>query len=680
MHYAVGDLISFSGHATDLQDGIEPDSQLHWQAILHHCYNPDSCHTHFIEGWDGVASGSFIAPDHEYPSYVELQLTANDSSGASATTSVRLDPQTVPVTFTSNPSGMLTQVGSASGVTPFTTTMVANASDTVSALSPQAVGATTYTFSSWSDGGSQTHIISAPTTATTFTATYAPGGTLPDLTGSVNDSLGRPVAGATVTLTPDGRSVTTDGSGHYTITGVNAGNYTVTASLTTTVCASSASAPVTMSGAQNVTLTLTQKADAFGNTCADTINPSSYIAANTVTGITGDDVEGTISTPFPIRYYGSTYSTAWVDTNGTIAFLNPGGSAEAFGTHMPNAAAPNAMIAPFWADLVVDASASIRTQSVGTAPNRQFVVEWRNATFYVNRNQRITVEAIFTENTGGVTLVYKDIDANALEQGSVAVVGMENATGTDGFEYAYQGGLVRTGLTVTFLPPNSAPLPTGSVSGTLTRASDGTPVSGATVTLSVLGATTTTAANGSYQFAGVPYGSYTVSALLGSGLCGGLSATGTVSAQRAATLDLSATQRADTFGYTCTTGGSAYVAGTTSLGLTGDDVIKQITPPFPIRYYGATYSTAWVDTNGVIELVNPGSSVANFGVHIPNTGPPNGTIFAFLDDLMVDSQASTYGDHRHGAQPHLPGRVAQREVLPGLQPAHYRGAVLRGDR
>jgi hypothetical protein len=34
-----------------------------------------------VQTFTGVASGSFGAPDHEYPSYLELELTATDSGG-----------------------------------------------------------------------------------------------------------------------------------------------------------------------------------------------------------------------------------------------------------------------------------------------------------------------------------------------------------------------------------------------------------------------------------------------------------------------------------------------------------------------------------------------------------------------------------------------------------------------
>ena len=72
--WKVGDTINFSGHATDAQDGTLPASALSWSLILHHCFTPTDCHTHLIQTVNGVSSGSFTAPDHEYPCWLELQL------------------------------------------------------------------------------------------------------------------------------------------------------------------------------------------------------------------------------------------------------------------------------------------------------------------------------------------------------------------------------------------------------------------------------------------------------------------------------------------------------------------------------------------------------------------------------------------------------------------------------
>ena len=173
--WQVGQTISFSGHATDTQDGTLPPSELTWTEILHHCDTPTSCHTHTIQTFNGVASGSFTAPDHAYPCWLELQLTATDSGGLTSTASVRLDPKTVVLTFKTNPAGLkLTDlaVNSTAQKTPFSTTVVVSSNNSVSAPSPQTVNRSTYNFISWSDGGAQSHIIVAPATNTTYTATY----------------------------------------------------------------------------------------------------------------------------------------------------------------------------------------------------------------------------------------------------------------------------------------------------------------------------------------------------------------------------------------------------------------------------------------------------------------------------------------------------------------------------
>ena len=73
---------------------------------MQHCPDGVNCHVHTIQSFNGVASGSFSAPDHEYPSWLELRLTATDSQGLAATTSVILQPQTVDLTFQSQPSGL----------------------------------------------------------------------------------------------------------------------------------------------------------------------------------------------------------------------------------------------------------------------------------------------------------------------------------------------------------------------------------------------------------------------------------------------------------------------------------------------------------------------------------------------------------------------------------------------
>jgi glucose/arabinose dehydrogenase/PKD repeat protein len=175
LSWKVGDTINFSGHATDAQDGTLPASALRWSFILHHCFTPTDCHTHLIQSLNGVSSGSFTAPDHEYPCWLEVQLVATDSGGLTSTTSVRLDPKTVVLTFKTNPGGLVLSdlvVNEAPRTTPFSVTVVVGSANSVSAPSPQQFNKSTYNFTSWSDGGPQSHTITAPAVNTTYTAVY----------------------------------------------------------------------------------------------------------------------------------------------------------------------------------------------------------------------------------------------------------------------------------------------------------------------------------------------------------------------------------------------------------------------------------------------------------------------------------------------------------------------------
>ncbi len=168
--WAVGDPIAFAGHATDFQGHAIAASGLSWSVILHHC--PSNCHTHDIQEIAGVASGTFPAPDHDYPSYLEIILTATDSGGRTATRSVTLQPKTVQLTLNTMPSGLSVVVGAfPPATTPAAFTVISGSQQSISATSPQALGPT-YAFDHWSDGGLASHNVTVPANGLTLTATY----------------------------------------------------------------------------------------------------------------------------------------------------------------------------------------------------------------------------------------------------------------------------------------------------------------------------------------------------------------------------------------------------------------------------------------------------------------------------------------------------------------------------
>jgi glucose/arabinose dehydrogenase len=167
--WKVGDTIAFAGSATDAQDGNLGASALSWELVLQHC--PSNCHEHIVQTWSGVDHDSIGAPDHEYPSYLELTLTATDSGGLTDSQTIRLDPKTVTLSFASNPSGLALTVNGANFTTPFTRTVIQGSVNGLAAPTPQTLSSNTYDFTSWSDGQPRVHNITANSNGS-FTATF----------------------------------------------------------------------------------------------------------------------------------------------------------------------------------------------------------------------------------------------------------------------------------------------------------------------------------------------------------------------------------------------------------------------------------------------------------------------------------------------------------------------------
>ena len=167
--WVVGQNIAFNASATDPQQGTLPASAFTWQLSIRHCPG-GVCHTHSLQTYSGVKSGSFSAPDHEYPSHLLLTVTVADSGGLTDTRTIQLDPKTVALSFASTPSGATVTLNGADHVTPYTETFIQGSQFNVTAA--ETVGASSV-FASWSDGGARSHSITAPTSSTTYTATYA---------------------------------------------------------------------------------------------------------------------------------------------------------------------------------------------------------------------------------------------------------------------------------------------------------------------------------------------------------------------------------------------------------------------------------------------------------------------------------------------------------------------------
>lgn len=178
--FDAGDVIGFSGSATDSEDGTLAPSRFTWSVLFHH-----DTHTHpWLGPIQGVASGSFRAADTGEPDpdvWYEIRLTAADSGaplGAggslSHTRSIGVFPNLGSLGLRSAPHpGLALRLDGHPVAAPLDVAGVVGFKRDVEAVSPQSPGdGHTYVFTGWSDGGAALHTVAIPATPAIVTATY----------------------------------------------------------------------------------------------------------------------------------------------------------------------------------------------------------------------------------------------------------------------------------------------------------------------------------------------------------------------------------------------------------------------------------------------------------------------------------------------------------------------------
>lgn len=169
--WRVGDEIHFAGSAHDAEEPGEEVSAagFYWKVRLFHC--PVACHAHPLQVFPGVTEGSFFAPDHEYPSHIELILTATDSRGLSAKQAVSIDARGVNLRLESDPPGIQLGAGLLSQAAPFNAPVIEGSAVSLAAPATARVNGHEYEWRGWSDGGERGHTVVADAAAT-YVATY----------------------------------------------------------------------------------------------------------------------------------------------------------------------------------------------------------------------------------------------------------------------------------------------------------------------------------------------------------------------------------------------------------------------------------------------------------------------------------------------------------------------------
>jgi N-acetylneuraminic acid mutarotase len=216
--------------------------------------------------------------------------------------------------------------------------------------------------------------------------------------------------------------------------------------------------------------------DAFGYVFDDSNEPGgpafNWIAAtDVITRLRQDDYTVTVSLPFALNFYGVVYNNLYISTNGNLQI------ASTDWRDYDNVCLPDptytrqlGIIAPFWDDMyLMNANGGdVYTSVVGTAPNRIYVVEWRNVEFYQRPGTRVTVETLIYENNTGwpneIRFQYGPL-SGPTGGGSSATVGLQSYDHTTGISYSCNTESVQQGLAIRFMVPPTVLLYPGNQAG-----------------------------------------------------------------------------------------------------------------------------------------------------------------------------------------------------------------------
>lgn len=256
--------------------------------------------------------------------------------------------------------------------------------------------------------------------------------------------------GGTYAAAPAGLSINSS-TGAITPSLSTAGTYTVTYSFTSGGCPNSTTASVTIKDIPSASALATpasvcsgsnSQLNAYGGaTTSYTVNSIPYVklapsgtATNIFTTLTDEAVSGAISIPFTFRYYGQNITQLFAYSNGFVQLGTSSASTSTYAQTIPNATNPNNLIALAWSDLVVDPSsyttANVRYFVNGVTPNRVFVVEYTDLSFYdfLGNYGNVSGQVRLYETNNHIEVAIGAVDD--LGSGDIKTLGIENAGGT----------------------------------------------------------------------------------------------------------------------------------------------------------------------------------------------------------------------------------------------------------
>jgi subtilisin family serine protease len=184
--------------------------------------------------------------------------------------------------------------------------------------------------------------------------------------------------------------------------------------------------------------------------------PFRWLEANTATSVSlGDEQSVEIPIGFEFEFYGETHSNVSISSNGYLTF--DGNGTEHFNTPLPNAAVPNAVIAPYWDDLNPSMGGEIHYHLEGSAPTRRLVITWTEVPYYFYGGA-VTFQAVLHEADGSIEINHAEtVSGVASDLGASATVGIEDASGARGLQYSHNAPVVPSQASVVIFDEDRCP-------------------------------------------------------------------------------------------------------------------------------------------------------------------------------------------------------------------------------
>ena len=174
-------------------------------------------------------------------------------------------------------------------------------------------------------------------------------------------------------------------------------------------------------------------------------------------GPAGDDVQSRVGLPFSFVYDGYAYDSVQISTNGWMEFgIGTPGSLRGLSTpgqiggdFKPGARAdaerPTKALGPWWSDLSTGSSGQISYQTLGTAPNRVFVIQWKNILAYYDASSTTTYlnfQVRLSESSNFIDLCYGPLVMGTYPPSAGASIDMKDYIGGNYRYYDIYSGAV----------------------------------------------------------------------------------------------------------------------------------------------------------------------------------------------------------------------------------------------